>query len=65
MKKILGYILIAIPILNVVAIIGSNSGGRESSSSPLEIIFLILMFFGGIALISKSSKNKEISKTDE
>lgn len=66
MKKILGYIFITIPIINVLGRIAAASGNRTIPISPMGIIILIMMFFGGITLLSSSKKkNEEEPKKDE
>lgn len=54
MKKVLGWILICIPIINILGTISNPS----IPHSPLGIIILVIMFLGGIAMISSSKKNK-------
>ena len=55
MKKVLGWIFIVIPIINLIGIISGSSIKR----TLLGIIILIVMFLGGIALVSASKKNNE------
>jgi hypothetical protein len=59
MKKVLGWIFISISVLNFIGIISSSSIER----TPIGILILLVMFFGGIALISTSKKSNE--KNDE
>ena len=55
MKKVLGWIFIVIPMINLIGIVIGSSIQR----TLLGIIILIVMFFGGIALVSSSKKNNE------
>lgn len=57
MKKVFGGILLAISVLNLIAIIGRSSNG-ESVGSPLYIILIIMMFFGGIGLLATKKTDK-------
>lgn len=52
MKKVLGWIFICIPIINIIGNIGNPSMQR----TPLGIIILVIVFIGGIALVSSSKK---------
>lgn len=55
MKKVIGWIFICIPMINLIGFIGGSSIQR----TPLGIVILIAMFGGGIALVSNSKKNNE------
>jgi len=59
MKKVIGWILIAIPILNVIGKMGAAAGNRDVSISPAAIIILIMMFVGGVILIGSASNKKD------
>lgn len=59
MKKTIGWILISIPILNIIGKVGAVADNKEVSISPAAFIILIMMFFGGISLIGSSSKKKD------
>lgn len=59
MKKIIGYILVAIPVLNLIGKIGAAGSEKGTSISPISIILLLMMFVGGILLIANSPKNKD------
>ncbi|MDL2265582.1 hypothetical protein LJC57_00875 [Parabacteroides sp. OttesenSCG-928-G07] len=68
MKKVIGWILIIIPILNFI---GRSAGNRDIPISPMALILLIMMFIGGITLVNSASKKKDkesqtkdISKND-
>lgn len=58
MKKVIGFILVAIPVLNLIGKIGASGSNRGNSTSPISIILLLMMFVGGIILINNSPKNK-------
>jgi len=55
MKKVFGWIFICIPVINLIGIIAGSSIQR----TPLGIIILVAMFFGGIALVSNSNSRKK------
>jgi hypothetical protein len=59
MKKVFGIILLAISILNIVAIIDRTANG-ESVGSPIYLILIVMMLFGGIGLLA-SKKAKDSS----
>lgn len=59
MKKVIGYILVAIPVLNLIGKIGAAGSEKGTSISPISIILLLMMFVGGILLIANSPKNKD------
>jgi hypothetical protein len=55
MKKVIGYILVVIPVLNLIGKIGADGSNRGASTSPMSIILLLMMFIGGIILITNYS----------
>lgn len=66
-KRVFGWILLAIVGLNVVAILVRMEQGA-SVGSPLYLIFLLMMFIGGVGLVrkKKNDRNSEaVMKTGE
>jgi hypothetical protein len=59
MKKVIGYILVIIPVLNLIGKIGAAGSNRGVSTSPISIILLLMMFVGGIILITNSPQKKD------
>jgi len=59
MKKVIGWILIVIPVLNFIGRIAASANNREIPISPATIIILIMMFGGGITLLNSASNKKD------
>ena len=66
-KRTLGIIFLVISGLNIFGWFVRSSKG-ESIGSPLYIVLMVMMLFGGMALVSSKKKTDEINdiqKRDE
>lgn len=64
MKRTVGIIFIAIVCLNVFGAFMRTLNG-EPIGSPAYIIILVMMFFGGVQMTRKGSRNKLPTKPED